>query len=86
MAEVFEYRHNVDERMTRLMDDFERSATAEELARIVELGIHHEQQHQELLLTDIKHMFSCNPCCPAYRQLPEPHCAVEFRNRTMVCL
>jgi ergothioneine biosynthesis protein EgtB len=66
VAEVFEYRKNVDERMTRLMRDF-GGGDADEFARIVELGIHHEQQHQELLLTDIKHMFSCNPLRPVYR-------------------
>ena len=68
VAEVFKYRHAVDERMTRLLqvlgDD-----DSQEMARVVELGINHEQQHQELMLTDIKHVYSCNPLWPAYRQL-----------------
>ncbi len=68
VAEVFEYRHVVDERMTKLLDNLV-DADAEQAASVVELGINHEQQHQELMLTDIKHLFSCNPLWPAYRQL-----------------
>jgi ergothioneine biosynthesis protein EgtB len=70
VAQVFEYRHAVDERMTRLFkcrgDD-----DSQEIVRVVELGINHEQQHQELMLTDIKHVLSCNPLWPAYRRLPD---------------
>jgi len=69
VAEVLEYRAEVDRRMTQLLQSFEDrdSETAAEIARIVELGIHHEQQHQELILTDVKHLFACNPLWPAYR-------------------
>ncbi|MGD9646479.1 MAG: ergothioneine biosynthesis protein EgtB [Pirellulales bacterium] len=69
VAEVFEYRKAVDQRVLRLLTDLDEAAIAE-VSRIVELGINHEQQHQELLLTDIKHLFSCNPLWPAYRAAP----------------
>jgi ergothioneine biosynthesis protein EgtB len=68
VAEVFEYRHTVDERMGRLFDCLQRSDSSE-MARVIELGVNHEQQHQELMLTDIKHMYSCNPLWPAYLPL-----------------
>jgi ergothioneine biosynthesis protein EgtB len=63
VEQTFAYRAHVDEHMSRLL-----SARAEslDLARLVTLGLHHEQQHQELLLTDLKHAFSCNPLLPAY--------------------
>jgi ergothioneine biosynthesis protein EgtB len=64
LAEVLDYRQHVDQGMEQLF------ALAENLSpdiwNVVELGCHHEQQHQELLLTDIKHLFSCNPLAPAY--------------------
>ena len=44
----------------------------DEVAALVELGLHHEQQHQELLLMDIKHVLSCNPTRVAYRPLASP--------------
>ncbi|MCB1306699.1 MAG: ergothioneine biosynthesis protein EgtB [Leptospiraceae bacterium] len=61
-AEVLEYRRYVDEHMRRL---FDRGLTAEQ-AEMIELGLHHEQQHQELILTDIKHALFQNPMYPAY--------------------
>jgi ergothioneine biosynthesis protein EgtB len=69
VAEVFQYRQAVDERVLRLLHSL-GDDDASETARVVDLGINHEQQHQELLLTDIKHMFSCNPLWPAYRSAP----------------
>jgi ergothioneine biosynthesis protein EgtB len=66
VAEVMAYRRHVDEQMSRLLRETDpaRIATVEPL---VTLGLHHEQQHQELLLTDIKHVFSVNPLRPVYR-------------------
>jgi ergothioneine biosynthesis protein EgtB len=60
---VRRYRAHVDSRMEVL---FERGVSPE-LAAVVEVGIHHEQQHQELILTDIAHVLSINPLRPAYR-------------------
>src|SRR5262245_9178459 len=76
VAEVFEYRHAVDAQIARFLS---RLTGAEAVAaeRIVELGINHEQQHQELMLTDIKHLFSCNPLLPAY--LPRPAASISGR-------
>ena len=58
---VLAYRDHVDVAMAQLLAD----ASDEELA-LVELGLNHEQQHQELILTDLKHLLSHNPLQPAY--------------------
>lgn len=60
-AEVEEYRASIDEAMSRLLQDL-----PEEAAPMLELGLQHEAQHQELLLTDILHALSQNPLRPAY--------------------
>ncbi len=64
VAEVFEYRAHVDELMSELT---EGSKGDPEFEFLVTLGLNHEQQHQELILTDIKHAFSLNPLKPAYQ-------------------
>jgi ergothioneine biosynthesis protein EgtB len=66
LDEVLRYRKQVDEAIERLL---EGSPEAEALKRI-ELGVNHEEQHQELLLTDILHALFTNPLRPAY--MPEP--------------
>lgn len=63
LAEVLAYRSHVDDNMLRLLDGHDGTA---DVAGVVALGINHEQQHQELLLTDIKHVLSCNPLQPAF--------------------
>jgi ergothioneine biosynthesis protein EgtB len=68
LAEVYRYRRHVDGALRRLL----RDGAGPEAARRTLLGLHHEQQHQELILTDVKHAFSCNPLRPAYRARPEP--------------
>ncbi len=66
VEEVYRYRAHVDNRMRRLMENLD-SAEWEALAFRVILGLNHEEQHQELLLMDIKHNFFVNPLKPAYR-------------------
>lgn len=75
MALVRDYRRNVDARMARLLT----AAAAPEgagqlagLAALVTLGLQHEQQHQELMLTDVKHLLAQNPLLPAYLEQPLP--------------
>ncbi len=64
IEEVAAYRRSVDESMAELLDE-----RGPDVAPLVELGIQHEQQHQELLLMDIKHVLSRNPLLPAYDDL-----------------
>jgi len=68
VAEVYRYRKHVDAHMAALLADGAHPQWAEIERRTV-LGINHEQQHQELLLTDIKHNFAINPLRPVYREL-----------------
>ncbi|HKQ67973.1 MAG TPA: ergothioneine biosynthesis protein EgtB, partial [Polyangiaceae bacterium] len=68
LEEVRRYRNHVDDAMLKLLDD-PRCGT--EITLAVTLGLEHERQHQELLVTDIKHAFFCNPLRPAYRD-PAP--------------
>ena len=68
LDQVLAWRAQVDARMARLL----ARPVPTELATLVELGLQHEQQHQELLLTDIKHLLSCNPLAPAYHAGPAP--------------
>jgi ergothioneine biosynthesis protein EgtB len=70
--EVHAYRHHVDAAVLALLegDAVERNWAA--IEPIVTLGLNHEQQHQELLLTDILHALSCNPLLPAYKPASGP--------------
>ncbi len=60
--EILAYRHHVD----AAMEDFAGSAVPDEARERIVLGLNHEQQHQELLITDIKHAFWSNPLHPVY--------------------
>lgn len=66
VAEVIAYRAHVDDAIGRLFGTLSDDAWAEP-GELIELGLNHEQQHQELLLMDIKHVLSRNPLRPAYR-------------------
>jgi ergothioneine biosynthesis protein EgtB len=77
LEEVHAYRAHVDAAMMEVCTD-------ETLSDIITLGLHHEQQHQELILTDIKHAFFCNPLLPAYRtDAPPAHPAKLQSNITI---
>ena len=68
LEEVLRYREHVDARVAELLESLpEDDPDLARIASTLELGLHHEQQHQELILTDIKHVFACNPMRPAYR-------------------
>jgi ergothioneine biosynthesis protein EgtB len=67
LEEVYAYRAHVDQAMAEVCAD-------DALQDLILLGLHHEQQHQELILTDIKHAFFSNPLLPAYRSS-----AIELR-------
>jgi ergothioneine biosynthesis protein EgtB len=70
LAEVRAYRTHVDEAVLELL---ERGTLPDELAAFVEVGLHHEQQHQELIVTDLKALFGRNPLGPIYRPALPSH-------------
>src|SRR3954454_4048769 len=65
------YRRHVDDRVTDLVSRL-HDGSLQKLAPTLELGFHHEQQHQELLLMDIKHVLSLNPLRPVYVEVARP--------------
>lgn len=65
--ETKRYRTSIDSHIDNLLADADGKKLAE-LEPLITLGIHHEQQHQELLITDIKHVFAQNPLHPVYRE------------------
>ena len=62
LTTVYDYRAHVDHAMHELL----QRKLAPDVAALIKLGLHHEQQHQELILTDVKHLLSRNPAKPAY--------------------
>jgi ergothioneine biosynthesis protein EgtB len=63
--DVSAYRRHVDDAVVRFLENAD-AATIAKVAPLMDVGFNHEQQHQELMLTDILHAFSCNPIPPAY--------------------
>lgn len=72
VEQVMAYRACIDERMQALL---QRDEVSPEIQNVITIGMNHEQQHQELLLTDLKHLFSCNPLLPAYVRASATHAA-----------
>jgi ergothioneine biosynthesis protein EgtB len=78
VEEVYAYRRAVDERVAELLPSLPAALLA-----VVEVGLHHEEQHQELILTDVKHLLAQNPLQPVYRAAPprpsRPPAPLAFR-------
>ena len=69
LTTIRDYRQHVDEHMYQLL----AVDPGDDIAGLVEIGLHHEQQHQELILMDIKHLLSMNPTAPCYQaSAPSP--------------
>jgi len=75
-ADVAAYRAHVDAAVERLIETVPADKAAQ-IFSILQIGLHHEQQHQELLLTDILHAFAQNPTDPAYDPAWQPPCATQ---------
>lgn len=65
VSDVYRYRKYVDEKMTEFLNSYHMN---DAILPILELGLNHEQQHQELLITDIKYILGHNPLFPAYKK------------------
>jgi len=67
VAETYRFRESIDQCVIQLLEEADDARLAE-IEAVLTLGLHHEQQHQELLVTDIKHVFSQNPLYPVFRE------------------
>lgn len=79
VREVFEFREYIDKEILNFLEQADKEQIAE-WGPVIEIGIHHEQQHQELILTDLKYLFYQNPLKPTYRnfELPESEIPEEL--------
>ncbi|WP_106476430.1 ergothioneine biosynthesis protein EgtB [Phytohalomonas tamaricis] len=76
VADVYRFRAHIDEAMTQLLTE-PSAEHIDEIMELVEIGLHHEQQHQELLVMDIKHILAQNPLHPVYRSDAAPASSAE---------
>ncbi|HEX8076475.1 MAG TPA: ergothioneine biosynthesis protein EgtB, partial [Chthoniobacterales bacterium] len=76
VAETYRFRESIDQAVTQLLAGVS-DGLLDEIEPIVTLGLHHEQQHQELLLTDIKHVLAQNPLHPVFREAAPPPKGVD---------
>lgn len=79
VEEIYQYRQYVNESMQRLIAEQSGNATVENL---ITLGLNHEQQHQELLLTDLKHILANNHLRPAYQNHQSPRFLSQENSKT----
>ncbi|MCR4031437.1 MULTISPECIES: ergothioneine biosynthesis protein EgtB [Flavobacterium] len=79
VSEIYAYRSYVDNQMEKFL---EKTELSDELCVVIELGLNHEQQHQELLLTDIKYILGHNPLFPVYNNIQEPEFKSELELET----
>ena len=83
LEEILAYRRHVDEAMLAMLELLAADRAPLETGALIELGLQHEQQHQELILTDVKHLLSRNPLKPAY-QKQWPLTPVQARERRWI--
>lgn len=76
---VLAYRAHVDQHMAKWLEKYNGQSLPTELANLVEIGLQHEQQHQELLVTDIKYILGNNPLFPTYKEQKEE---IEIQSTT----
>lgn len=85
VTEIYRYRAHVDAQISALIAQLDSHRERVKIRDLILLGLHHEQQHQELLMTDIKHILGSNPLLPAYRDRgeqmpPDPAPALAWVN------
>jgi len=82
LGEVHRYRECVDAAVLHFIRTA-NDASWQAAGGLIELGLHHEQQHQELLLTDVLHLLSCNPLLPAYARAQETQAEAASHAKTL---